>query len=76
MSELEAVPHSNYKCSSVCGIFGIIANCKVDINDPEAVCKPVRSIIGIYIFLFHPRDYYKLPLCVTFINTFDNLYKS
>jgi len=27
-------------------------------------------------FLFHPRDYYKLSLCVTFGNTFDNLWKS
>jgi len=27
-------------------------------------------------FLFHPRNYYKLSLCVTFSNTFDNLWKS
>jgi len=27
-----------------------------------------------FFFLFHPRDYYKLSLCVTFANTFDNLW--
>jgi len=65
-------PRGYYKC----GIFGIIANCKLDINDLETVCKPVHPIIGVYIFfLFHPRGYYKLPLCVTF-NTFDNVWKS
>jgi len=30
----------------------------------------------ISFFLFHPGNYYKLSLCVTFSNTFDNLCKS
>jgi len=36
-----------------------------------------RNLCSIFIFfLFHPRNYYKLSLCVTFNNTFDNLWKS
>jgi len=29
----------------------------------------------VAFFLFHPRNYYKLSLCVTFSNKFDNLCK-
>jgi len=29
-----------------------------------------------FFFLFHPRNYYKLSLCVIFSNTFDNFWKS
>jgi len=53
--ELEA-SHGNYKCPSVCtfvcGISGIIANFKININDPESVRKPVRPIIVVYIYFF------------------------
>jgi len=31
---------------------------------------------ALHIFFFHSRNYYKLSLCVTFGNTFDNLWKS
>jgi len=30
----------------------------------------------LIFFLFHPKNYYKLSLCVTFSNTLDNLWKS
>jgi len=31
---------------------------------------------AVVFFLFYSRDYYKLSLCVTFSDTFDNLWKS
>jgi len=31
------------------------------------------NFVSKVFFLFHARDYYKLSLCVTFSNTFDNL---
>jgi len=33
----------------------------------------VRNAYIVLFFLFRPRDYYKLSLCITFSNTFDNL---
>jgi len=35
----------------------------------------IVSAMNIF-FSFHPRDYHKLSLCLTFSNTFDNLWKS
>jgi len=71
---------NNYKCPSVYtfvrGISGIIANRKIDINDPEAVFKPVRPIIGIYIFYFTLGIITSCYFVLTFSNTFDNLCKS
>jgi len=40
-------------------------------------CLHVALIVSFSFFLlFHPRDYYKLSLCATVSNTFDNLWKS
>jgi len=37
------------------------------------VCVVIHDKHFFLFFLFHPRDYYKLSLCVTFSDTFDNL---
>jgi len=44
-------------------------------------CSSILSMIESFnlgsnvFFLFHPRDYYKLSFCITFSNTFGNLWK-
>jgi len=38
------------------------------------VCQKIQNLI--FFFLLHPKSYYNLSLCVTFSNTFDNLWKS
>jgi len=42
---------------------------------PVLLFQPILVSINQFCFLFHPRDYYKLSLGVTFSNTFDNLWK-
>jgi len=47
-------------------------------NDFARICKSVIIIklSEALFFLLHPNGYYKLLFCITFSNTFGNLWKS
>jgi len=48
--------------------------CNISVMFESDVLSPNRfKGCLVEFFLFNPRNYYKLSLCATFSNTFDNL---